>query len=57
MDINDLLSLAVERKASDLHITVGVPPAIRIDGNLTRLTETPLTPEDTRRLVDQLLDE
>jgi twitching motility protein PilT len=57
LDINDLLSLAVERKASDLHITVGVPPAIRIDGNLTRLTETPLKPEDTRRLVDQLLDE
>ena len=57
MDINELLRLAVERKASDLHITVGVPPTARMDGILARLTDTPLKPEDTHRLVEQLLDE
>lgn len=57
MNINDLLKQAVERGASDLHITVGVPPMIRLDGLLTPLTETPLKPENTRQLVEQILQE
>ena len=57
MNINDLLKQAVEQGASDLHITVGVPPMIRLDGLLTQLTETPLRPENTRRLVEQILQE
>jgi twitching motility protein PilT len=55
MDINELLKMAVEQKASDLHITVGVPPVSRRDGALTYLTDTPLKPDDTRELVEQLL--
>jgi len=39
MNINDLLKIAVERKASDLHLKVGSHPVIRIDGELQPLTD------------------
>ena len=39
MNINDLLKIAVERKASDLHLKVGSHPVIRIDGELHSLAE------------------
>jgi twitching motility protein PilT len=39
MNINDLLKIAVERKASDLHLKVGSHPIIRIDGELVQLGE------------------
>lgn len=57
MSINDLLEQALERGASDMHIMVGVPPVIRVDGILIQLTETPLRPENTRHLVEQILQE
>ena len=37
MHINDLLKMAVERKASDLHLKVGRFPVIRVDGELVPL--------------------
>ncbi|MCZ6695548.1 MAG: ATPase, T2SS/T4P/T4SS family, partial [Acidobacteria bacterium] len=39
MHINDLLKLAIERKASDLHLKVGSYPVIRVSGSLMALTE------------------
>jgi twitching motility protein PilT len=57
MNINDLLQQAMERGASDLHITVGVPPTIRLDSLLISLTDMPLKPENTRELVKQILQE
>ena len=45
----------MRRKASDLHLTVGQPPLLRIDGTLTPLSSTPLAPEDTMEIVRQLL--
>jgi len=48
MNINDLLKIAVERKASDLHLKVGSHPVIRIDGELNPLPELKrLMQEDT----------
>jgi len=48
MDINDLLKIAVENKASDLHLKVGNPPVLRVDGELRPLTElSRLMQEDT----------
>src|ERR671935_1125162 len=48
MHINDLLKIAVERRASDLHIKVGSHPVIRVDGELTPLVELKrLMQEDT----------
>ena len=39
MNLNDLLKVAVERKASDLHLKVGSHPVIRVDGDLQPLVE------------------
>ncbi|HIE11079.1 MAG TPA: PilT/PilU family type 4a pilus ATPase [Kiritimatiellae bacterium] len=49
--INDLLNLAVEKEASDVHIAVGAPPILRIHGRLTPLDCEPLKPEDTERMM------
>lgn len=47
-----LLTTLIERGGSDLHLTVGAPPTIRINGQLLRLNDyAPLTPSDTVRLV------
>jgi twitching motility protein PilT len=56
-DIVDLLSLAVERGASDLVITVGVPPMLKIDGEFHPTEYEPLSPQETRRLMYALMDE
>jgi twitching motility protein PilT len=54
--IKDLLLKALEMKASDLHITTSLPPIYRVNGNLIPLEGAePLTPEDTERLISQLL--
>ena len=41
MNIDDLLRIAMERRASDLHLKVGNYPHLRIDGELTPLTDQP----------------
>ena len=43
----DLLRLMVTKKGSDLFITVGFPPAIKIDGRMTPVSNQPLTPGPT----------
>jgi len=56
--IDDLLRLIVEKGASDLHLAVGVPPVLRIDGKLIHTNYDRLTPRDSQRLVyDILTDE
>lgn len=42
---------------SDLHCKVGSPPRVRVDGRLRKLQVPPLTPEDTRHMVAQVLPE
>jgi twitching motility protein PilT len=50
--IDDLIKIAVDRKASDLHITVGLPPILRVDGQLIPVEGIgKLNPEDVRLLV------
>jgi len=54
--IDELLEQMVARGASDLHVSVGSRPAIRIHGQVVRLDEfDPLTPEDTQQLLYQIL--
>ncbi len=48
---------AVERRASDIHLTVGVPPTLRINGALVRLNLPPLGPADTLRLFESIAPE
>ncbi|MBI2431814.1 MAG: Flp pilus assembly complex ATPase component TadA [Candidatus Hydrogenedentes bacterium] len=53
--LNKILSYAVKNGASDAHLTVGSPPAVRIDGDIRFIEADPLTPEDTVGFVDELL--
>jgi twitching motility protein PilT len=55
--LHQLLKLMVEKGASDLHITCGSPPQLRIDGNLIPLKMTALTREDTQQLCYSFLTE
>jgi len=56
-DIVDLLKLAIERRASDLLITVGLPPMLRVDGEWRPTEYETLSPTMTRRLMYALMDE
>jgi twitching motility protein PilT len=55
--ILDLLVQLVEHGASDLHLTAGVPPTLRVHGKLMRLDYKPLTPEDVRSLAFSMIRE
>ena len=56
MNIQDLLGLTVKNNASDLHLLAGIPPALRIDGSLTYLTNLPaLTPKDIEEMMFAIL--
>jgi len=58
MEIKDLLEKVISCNASDLHITVGISPVVRIDGNLIKLNEYPkLLPEDTEKLALTLMND
>lgn len=55
--IDKLLQTVVNQKASDLHISVGQPPVIRLDGHLRRLETKVLEPEDTVGLMKSITPE
>lgn len=57
MNLVELVNLGIEKKASDIHITVGLPPTFRINGTLVSIGETPLTPEDTMELTKESMNE
>ncbi|HHV39451.1 MAG TPA: type IV pilus twitching motility protein PilT [Tepidimicrobium sp.] len=56
MKLLELIEYAIANGASDIHITVGVPPILRKDGRLITFRDRVLAPADTRRLVEQVLD-
>lgn len=55
MNIKTLLKEMMERRATDLHLTVGIPPTIRVDGDLYKMEYDPLSPQETQDLVYSLL--
>ncbi len=55
--MRDLLRLMVERKGSDLFITVDFPPAIKMDGKVTPVSKTKLTPENTKALTGAIMND
>ena len=57
MEILDLVKHGVLNQASDIHITVGVPPVFRVNGELRLYGESVLQPDDTKSLVKDVLDE
>lgn len=57
MQIQDLLKIAVERRASDLHLKVGGPPVLRIDERLIPLQEQPrLSADDTIAMAFSIMN-
>ena len=58
MDIHELLNLTIKNNASDLHLLVGIPPALRIDGLLRYLSNyEPLTAAQIQEMIFSLLSE
>lgn len=55
--IIELLEIAVKEHASDLHVSVGAPPILRITGELTSVESVPLSAQDTLEMVKDLLTE
>ena len=55
--INGLLKGMVDRKASDLFITSGFPPAIKLDGKMTPVANQPLTPQHTVELAHAVMND
>lgn len=54
--LEDLLQELVNRKGSDLHVTAGSPPRIRVDGALAPLSGDKLTPQDTQNIIYSILN-
>jgi twitching motility protein PilT len=57
MYIQELLSVMVEKKASDLHIKTGRPPLLRVNGELEPMEMAPLAPQQVHELAMQVLTE
>lgn len=52
-----LLVMAINKDASDIHLQVGANPLLRINGELTELKYHPLSPAETRAIVDEILSQ
>jgi twitching motility protein PilU len=57
VEIDKLLTIMVEKGASDLFITAGVPPSIKVHGKVVPVTTTALSPEKTRETVMGIMNE
>jgi len=55
--IDQFLKVLVEQGASDLHLTTGSPPVMRVHGHMTRLKFRELTPQDMEKLVYEIMEE
>ncbi len=57
MELRDLLILANEKLASDIHLTFDSPPILRIDGNLTLTDFEPMTKDQLKKLIYGILSD
>jgi twitching motility protein PilT len=55
--LRELLELMVKKNASDLHLTTGSPPKLRVDGKLIKAEYDILNPEDTKKLAYSIMNE
>ena len=56
VDIAQLLTFAVKSKASDLHLSAGVPPMIRVDGDVKRVNMPALAHKDVHSMIEEFLE-
>ena len=57
MDITELLAFAVKNKASDLHMSAGLPPMIRVHGDVRRINLPPMEHEDVHAMVYDIMSD
>jgi len=57
MEISDLLAFSVKNKASDLHLSSGVPPMIRVNGDVRRINVPPLEHKDVHAMVYDIMND
>ena len=57
MDIAELLAFSVKNKASDLHLSAGLPPMIRVHGDVRRINVPPLEHKDVHGMVYDIMSD
>ncbi|MFN7888120.1 MAG: twitching motility protein PilT, partial [Betaproteobacteria bacterium] len=57
MDISELLAFAVKNKASDLHLSAGLPPMIRVQGDVRRINLPPLEHKDVHAMIYDIMSD
>ena len=57
MDIGELLAFGVKNGASDLHLSAGLPPMIRVDGDIRRINVPPLDHKDVHDMVYDIMND
>lgn len=57
MDITELLAFSAKQNASDLHLSAGLPPMIRVDGDIRRLNVPAMDNSEVRRLIYDIMND
>src|SRR5574343_115473 len=57
MDITELLAFSVKNKASDLHLSAGLPPMIRVHGDVRRINLPPLEHKDVHGMISDIMND
>ncbi len=57
MHLDDLLQFTVKNKASDLHLSAGLPPMIRVDGDIRRINLPPLEHKEVHTLIYDIMSD
>jgi twitching motility protein PilT len=57
MDISELLAFSVKNKASDLHLSAGLPPMIRVHGDVRRINLPPLEHKDVHGMIYDIMND
>lgn len=57
MDITELLAFTAEQNASDLHLSAGLPPMIRVDGDVRRINVPPMDHAQVQGLIYDIMND
>ena len=57
MEISELLAFSVKNKASDLHLSAGLPPMIRVHGDIRRINVPALSNQEVRAMIYDIMSD
>jgi len=57
MDITELLAFTAQQNASDLHLSAGLPPMIRVDGDIRRINVPPMDHTQVQSLIYDIMSD